>query len=277
MRNEEIVERPAEQRTITKRYTEEAVRFIESHREQPFFLYLAHSMPHVPLFRSKEFEDKSLRGLYGDVIEELDWSVGQVLESLRQHQLDKNTIVFFSSDNGPWLTFNEQGGSAGLLREGKGSTWEGGMREPTIVWWPGKIPAASVSAELGSTMDIYTTAILLAGGKVPGDRVIDGVDLRPVLCETGESPRNTMFYYRGTRLMAVRHNQWKAHFITQPGYGGGPTSHDPPLLFNLNEDPSESYNLAEKHPQVIQQIRQVAGRHTEQMEPAPSQLEIPLR
>ncbi len=178
MRNADIIQRPADQRTITRRYTGEAVDFIERHRDQPFFLYFAHTMPHVPLFRSKEFENKSLRGLFGDVVEELDWSVGQVLETLRKHQLDKNTIVFFSSDNGPWLIFNEQGGSAGLLREGKGSTWEGGMREPTIAWWPGKIPAGSVTAELGSTMDIYTTAILLAGGVVPSDRVVDGLDLR---------------------------------------------------------------------------------------------------
>ncbi len=276
MRNEKIIERPADQTTITKRYTEEAVAFIESHREQPFFLYLAHNMPHVPLFRSQKFAGKSLRGLFGDVVEEVDWSVGQVLDTLRKHQLDKNTIVFFSSDNGPWLIFNEQGGSAGLLREGKGSTWEGGMREPTIAWWPGKIPAARVSAELGSTMDIYATAILLAGGKLPGDRVVDGVDLRPVLFQTGPSQRDTMFYYRGTRLMAVRHKQFKAHFITQPGYGGGPTKHDPPLLFDLNADPSESYDLAKKHPDAIGPLREIAEKHTAELTAPPSQLEIPL-
>jgi arylsulfatase A-like enzyme len=174
------------------------------------------------------------------------------------------------------LIFGDQGGSAGLLREGKGSTWEGGMREPTIAWWPGKIPAARVSAELGSTMDIYSTAILLAGGGIPADRVVDGVDLRPVLFQTGPSQRDTMFYYRGIRLMAVRHNEWKAHFITQSGYGGGATKHDPPLLFNLNVDPSESDNLAETHPHEIQQIREVAQKHAAQLTAPPSQLEIPL-
>ena len=141
MRDTEIVEQPADQTTITKRYTEEAIKFIKQDQKQPFFLYLAHNMPHVPLFRSTDFADKSLRGLYGDVIEEIDWSVGQVLQTLRDEGLDQNTIVWFSSDNGPWLIFDAQGGSAGLLRDGKGSTWEGGMREPTLAWWPGHIPA----------------------------------------------------------------------------------------------------------------------------------------
>ncbi|MCH7687048.1 MAG: sulfatase, partial [Planctomycetes bacterium] len=186
MRNENIIERPADQTTITKRYTKQAVKFIEQNKDQPFFLYMPHTMPHVPLFRSEKFVGKSSRGLFGDIVEEIDWSVGQVLDTLRKHNLDKNTLVWFSSDNGPWLIFNEQGGSAGLLRDGKGSTWEGGMREPTVAWWPGKIAAGTVSQELGSTMDIYTTAIKLAGGNVPNDRIVDGVDLRPVLFGTGE-------------------------------------------------------------------------------------------
>ncbi len=277
MRNEKVIERPARQETITRRYTEESVAFIERNKERPFFLYLAHNMPHVPLFRSDKFADVSRRGLFGDVVEEIDWSVGQVLETLRKNHLDDNTLVFFSSDNGPWLIFNELGGSAGLLREGKGSTWEGGMREPTLAWWPGKVSAGVVSRELGSTMDIYTTCVKLAGGEVPQDRVVDGLDLRPVLFGEGKSPRQDMFYYRGTRLMAVRQGPWKAHFITQPGYGGKPETHDPPLLFNLEHDPSEKYNVADGHSDVIEQIKQLAKRHSAGVEAPPSQLEIPLK
>jgi len=277
MRDTNVIERPADQTTITRRYTEEAVKFIKENQKQPFYLYLAHSMPHVPLFRSKEFEDKSLRGLYGDVIEEIDWSVGQVLQELRDQGLDQNTIVWFSSDNGPWLIFNQQGGSAGLLRDGKGSTWEGGMREPTLAWWPGHIPSGSVSQELGSTMDIFTTSIKLAGGTVPTDRVIDGVDLTPVLTETDHSPRNEMAYYRGTKLMAYRKGPWKAHFITKPAYGKEPfQEHKPPVLYHLEHDPSEMYDVAKDHPAVIQELSAAAEKHQKTVKPVPSQLEIPL-
>ena len=279
MRDEEIIERPADQTTITRRYTEEATRFIREHKDAPFFLYLAHNMPHVPLFRSKEFENVSRRGLYGDVVEEIDWSVGQILQSLRDLEIEDRTFVFFSSDNGPWLTFGEQGGSAGLLRDGKGSTWEGGMREPGIAWWPGMIPAGVVTAELGCTMDLYTTALLLAGGEPPSDRTIDGIDLRPVLLDSdsGTSPRRTMFYYRGPRLMATRSGPWKAHFITQPAYGGGgPQQHDPPQLFNLEVDPGESHNVAADHPEVIAEIRRLVEEHRAGLEAPLSELEIPL-
>ncbi|NBP80584.1 arylsulfatase, partial [bacterium] len=212
MRNEKELERPADQTTITRRYTEEAVQFIKEHREEPFFLYMPHSMPHVPLFRSDAFAETSRRGLYGDVIEEIDWSVGQVLDALRTHGLDSNTIVWFTSDNGPWLTFKDHGGSAGLLKDGKGTTWEGGMREPTLVWWPGTIAAGRASAELGTTMDIYATSLTLAGGSLPADRVMDGVDLSPTLLHQQPSPRTEVLYYRGTRLMAIRKGPWKAHF-----------------------------------------------------------------
>ncbi len=277
MRDTEIVEQPADQNTITKRYTEEAIKFIKQNQKQPFFLYLAHNMPHVPLFRSKKFADKSLRGLFGDVIEEIDWSVGQVLETLREEGLDENTIVWFCSDNGPWLIFNEQGGSAGLLRDGKGSTWEGGMREPTLAWWPGHIPAGTVSQELGSTLDIYTTSIKLAGGKVPTDRIVDGQDLTPVLLQSGPSPRKEMVYYRGTKLMAIRKGPWKAHFITKPAYGKEPfKEHDPPVLYQLEHDPSEKYDVAKDHPEVIKELKAAAEAHRKTVKPVPSQLEIPL-
>jgi len=277
MRDLEIIERPADQTTITRRYTEEAIKFIKQNQEQPFYLYLAHSMPHVPLFRSQEFANKSLRGLFGDVIEEIDWSVGQILQTLRDQGLDQNTIVWFSSDNGPWLIFNEQGGSAGLLRDGKGSTWEGGMREPTLAWWPGRIPAGTVSQDLGSTMDIYTTSIKLAGGEVPSDRVVDGQDLSPVLFQSGPGPRDEMVYYRGTRLMAIRKGPWKAHFITKPAYGREPfKDHDPPVLYQLEHDPSEKYDVAKDHPDVIETLKAAAEKHRKTVKPVPSQLEIPL-
>lgn len=278
MRSAEVIERPADQTTITRRYTEEATRFIKAHRDEPFFLYMPHSMPHVPLFRSDEFAAVSRRGLYGDVIEEIDWSVGQILTTLKELGIAENTIVWFTSDNGPWLTFKDHGGSAGPLKDGKGTTWEGGMREPSIVWWPGTIPAGRVSAELGTTMDIYATSIALAGGTLPEDRVIDGVDLTACLLEETPSPREQVMYYRGTRLMAVRKGPWKAHFMTQESYTGNNTlvSHDPPLLYNLEVDPGEHWDVAAEHPEVVEAIEQAAEAHRATVEPVPSQLEIPL-
>ena len=277
MRGTEVIERPSDQRTLTKRYTEEAIRFIKQKREQPFFVYLPHSMPHIPLFRSDSFVNKSRRGLYGDVIEELDWSVGEILQTLRDLQLDQNTVVFFTSDNGPWLTHGLQGGSAGLLRDGKGSTWEGGMREPCIAWWPGTIPAGATSTELGSTMDLYVTSIKLAGGTVPEDRPIDGYDLTPVLKKNAESPREVMFYYRGQRLMAVRKGPWKAHFMTQAAYGQkDPVVENPPVLYHLEHDPGEIHNLSAEHPEIIAELTKLAEEHRSGVEVVPSQLEIPL-
>ena len=278
MRNAEVIERPAEQTTITRRYTEEATRFIKAHRDKPFFLYMPHSMPHVPLFRSGEFAHTSRRGLYGDVIEEIDWSVGQILTTLKELGIAENTIVWFTSDNGRWLTFKDHGGSAGPLKDGKGTTWEGGMREPSLVWWPGTIPAGRVSAELGTTMDIYATSIALAGGRLPEDRVIDGVDLTACLLAETPSPREQVMYYRGTRLMAVRRGPWKAHFMTQESYTGNNklVSHDRPLLYNLEIDPGEQWDVAAEHPEVVEAIRQAAEAHQATVEPVPSQLEIPL-
>ncbi|MFQ5731221.1 MAG: sulfatase-like hydrolase/transferase, partial [Planctomycetaceae bacterium] len=198
--------------------------------------------------------------------------------TLKKHKLDKSTIVWFTSDNGPWLIFKEHGGSAGLLRGGKGSTWEGGMREPAIVWWPGRIQPGVVSQELAGTMDIYTTSLKLAGAKIPEDRVVDGVDLSPVLFGTGKSPRKTMFFYRGTKIMAVRKGWFKAHFATRPGYGARKAEvHDPPLLFHLGHDPGEKHNVAKAHPGVIAEIRKEVERHLANRKSPPSQLEIPLR
>ena len=276
LRGTEIVERPADQTTITRRYTEQAIKFIRDNKDSPFFLYLPHSMPHVPLFRSPEFVDRSRRGLFGDVIEEIDWSVGQVLDTLRELELDKNTLVFFTSDNGPWLIFDEQGGSAGLLRDGKGSTWEGGMREPTLAWWPSRIKAGSVSRDVASTMDIFATLHALAGIDLPADRVLDSHDLTPVLQATGPSSRGVLFYYRAYKLMAVRKGPWKMHLITQDAYGPGsrePKEHDPPLLYNLEHDPSEKVDVAAKHTDVIEMLRAEIETHQASLVAADSQLE----
>ena len=275
VRDAEIIERPADQTTITRRYAEEAVRVIRDNTEQPFFLYLAHSMPHIPLFRSDEFVDRSLRGIYGDVIEEIDWSVGQVLDAVRA--LDRKTLVVFTSDNGPWLTFDELGGSAGLLRGGKGGTFEGGMREPTVFWGPGIVKPGIVT-QLGTTMDLLPTACALAGVTPPVDRLLDGYDLSATLRgDDAGHPRDTVFYYRGTRVFAIRNGPYKAHFITRSEYGSDkPVTHNPPLLYHLEHDPSEKYNIAADHPEVIARIQQIAREHAETIETVPNQLEIPL-
>lgn len=279
IRGTAVVEQPADQTTLTRRYTEAAVEFIRTNRERPFFLYVPHTMVHVPLFRSPEFAGVSPRGLYGDCVEEVDWSVGQILQTLRAEGLAENTLVWFSSDNGPWLTYGEQGGSAGLLRDGKGSTWEGGMRVPTIAWWPGHVPPGIVSRELGSTLDLFPTCVALAGGKIPEDRVIDGWDLSPVLFDSGPSLRDHMLYYRGRRLMAARLGPWKAHFVTQDAYGPNsamPQPHDPPLLFHLERDPSERHDVAAEHADVIAEIRALVERHSAELDAPPSQLELLL-
>ncbi|MEX0978073.1 MAG: sulfatase-like hydrolase/transferase, partial [Pirellulales bacterium] len=229
----------------------------------------------VPLFASEKFKGKSRRGLYGDVVEELDGSVGQVLDTLRELEIDKKTLVFFTSDNGPWLIKNQDGGSAGLLRGGKGSTWEGGMREPTIAWWPDTIPAGRVSAELGSTTDLLATIQALVDIPLPTDRTLDSYDIRPILLGTGESPRKSLLYYRGRQLMAARLGPWKAHFMTQAGYGQPqPQKHDPPLLFNLESDPSENHDLASDHAEVIADIRKLVAEHHAGLLAPPSQLEL---
>ena len=271
MRNTDIVERPADQHTITRRYTEESIKFIKENKNKSFFLYLAYNLPHVPLFASKEFEGKSPRGLYGDTVEEIDYSVGQILAALKDTRLDENTIVVFTSDNGPWLIMNDEGGSAGLLRNGKGSTWEGGMREPCIIWSPGNIKPGIITG-LGTTMDLYTTFSKMAGVEIPNDRVVDGVDLTAVLLEGKLSPRNDMFYYRGDLLFAVRVGDYKAHFITQDAYGPDMINHDPPLLYNLNADPSEKYDVAASHPDIITKVKEVVKLHDEKMIKGPDML-----
>jgi arylsulfatase A len=270
LRGEKEVERSPDQALLTKRYTEEAVGFIRASKAKPFFLYLAYAMPHVPLFASPAFRGKSPRGLYGDAVEEIDWSVGELLKALREEGLEGRTLVVFASDNGPWLTFDDHGGSAGPLREGKGSSWEGGMRVPGIFRWPGKI-APGVVRGIGCTMDIYATALALAGVE-PGK--IDGLDLSKALFDGAPSPRESMMYHRDEALYAVRKGRWKLHFQTRAGYGEAKAVvHDPPLLFDLGVDPGEKWNVAAKHPEVVEDLRMLAAAHRATLQPVENQLE----
>ncbi|WP_411031223.1 sulfatase [Spongiimicrobium sp. 3-5] len=272
IRNTEIVERPADQTTITRRFTEESIKFIKENKEKPFFLYLAHNLPHVPLFASEEFLGKSRRGLYGDVVEEIDHGIGRILNYLREEGLAENTIVVFTSDNGPWLPTENSGGTAGLLKDGKGSTWEGGMREPGIFWSPGKIKP-KVVMDMGTTMDLFTTFSAIAGVPIPNDRVVDGLDLSPVLFEGAESPRNAVYYYRGDELYAIRVGAYKAHFITEAGYTANTRKeHHPPLLYNVEIDPSERFNISADHPDVIARIENVVKAHEAKMVKGADQL-----
>lgn len=266
--NNTEIERPANQNNITQRYADQTVQFIKSNKDKPFFIYLAHNLPHVPLFASKEALGKSSRGLYGDVIQEIDKGVGEILQALKEEGLDQNTLVVFTSDNGPWTAFNEQGGSAGLLKAGKGTTWEGGMREPTLFWSPGKI-APSIVDRMGSTMDLFHTFSKMAGVPLPDDRILDSYDLSPLLFENQKGERDQLFYYRGTELYALRMGEFKAHYITQGAgayaFYGGKEIHNPPLLYNLNHDPSEQFNIADKHPEILKEMKKRIAEHQEKM------------
>ena len=262
MQGDRVVERPVDHRTLTKRYTEAAVRFVGESKGRPFFLYLAHSLPHIPLARSAEFVGHSSAGMYGDVIEELDWSVGAVLDAVRAAGIERQTLVLFTSDNGPWLPFRDHGGSAGPLRQGKGTTWEGGVRTPAIFWWPGTIRPGVVTG-IGSGLDLFATAAAIAGGGVPTDRPTDSIDLSPALKTSAPSPRNELFYYWDSELRAVRKGHYKAHFITSGAYDDGEPRvvHDPPLLFDLSADPGERFNVAAEHADVVADLVKTANAH----------------
>jgi arylsulfatase A len=273
LRNEKEIERPADQVTLTKRYTDEAIDFIRKNQSRPFFVYLAHNMPHMPLFRSKEFEGKSARGRYGDVIEEIDWNVGRIVATLRELKLERNTLVVFTSDNGPWAPYLEQGGSAGLLRGAKGTNWEGGVRVPAIFSWPGTI-ARGVVTEMGSELDLLPTFATLAGAGVPRDRPIDGVDLSTTLRKGGASPRRELFYY-ANRLVAVRQGSYKLHLAgrqqPQPGAAGDAASSNAEL-YNLDIDPSEKYDLSKQLPEMVARLQKLADDHEASFKMAPTQL-----
>lgn len=261
MENERIVERPADQTTITKRYSERAVKYIKENKEKPFFLYLAHNLPHIPLFASPDFKGSSKRGLYGDVLQEIDHGVGQILQTIRDEGLEDNTVVVFSSDNGPWLVFRTHGGSAGPLRAGKGTTFEGGQRVPTIFWAPGIVKPGMVT-EMGSTLDLIQTFASLSGTQAPTDRKMDGYDLSPVLKGTGKSPRQEFYYWTRAKLHAVRSGSWKLHIVErEPVNYGREVEIDHPRLYNLEKDISEAYDRYEQEPEVVKRLMKMLKEH----------------
>ncbi len=260
IQNEKIIEQPAAQDTLTQRYTREAIRFITQNRDRPFFLYLPHTMVHVPLHASDAFRDKSARGLYGDAVEEIDWSTGEILDTLRKLGLDDNTLVVFTSDNGPWLIKGKDGGCALPLRDGKGSTYEGGVRVPCVMRWPGHIPAGSVCSEAAMSIDLFPTFARLAGAKVPSDRIIDGMDIWPLVAGTPGAvcPHEAIFYYRGDRLQAVRSGKWK--LILER-----PKDKVALALYDLDSDISETTDLSATYPSIVKRLSDLAEKCREDL------------
>jgi len=275
---ERILEYNPDQTQLTTWYTERAVRFIEKNKNQPFFLYLPHSMAHVPLFVSDKFKGKSERGLYGDVMMEIDWSVGQILSTLKRLGIDKKTLVIFSSDNGPWLSYGEHAGLAEPLREGKGTTFDGGQRESTIMRWPGKIPAGTVCHEPASTMDILPTLAGLAGAKLPAHH-IDGKDIWALMSGVpgARSPHEAFFYYKGFALEAVRSGKWKLHLPhsyrtlagRKGGTGGQPVKYEQATislaLFDLEKDIGEQRDVSAQYPEVVERLLNLAEKMREDL------------
>jgi len=273
---EKTVQLMPDQTQLTTWYTERAVKFIERNKDRPFFLYVPHAMPHVPLFVSGKFQGKSKRGLFGDVIEEIDWSVGQILAALKKHRLDENTLVMFTSDNGPWLSYGDHAGSAGHLREGKATTFEGGVRVPFIARWPGKIPSRSVCREPAMTIDLLPTIARIVGAELPA-HPIDGLDIRPLLSgrRGAKSPHEALFFYWDQHLQAIRSGPWKLHFAhsyvkpVPPGNGGQPGKMTNPridlALFNLESDPSETTDLAPNRPEIVARLQELARKAREDL------------
>jgi arylsulfatase A-like enzyme len=274
---EKVVQIMPDQKQLTTQYTERAVNFIERNTDKPFFIYLAHNMPHVPLFVSSKFAGKSGGGLYGDVIMEIDWSVGEVMRALKRNGLDDNTLVIFTSDNGPWLLYGDHAGNASPLREGKGTTFDGGMREPTLMRWPGKIPAGSVCREMACSMDLLPTIARLAGTNAPTDRIIDGNDIWPLMSAQpgAKSPHDAFYFYWDRGLEAVRAGKWKLHLahnyrhLDVPGRGGQPGKYvnrqTALALYDLEKDMGESKDVAAQFPEVVNRLQEIASRAREDL------------
>jgi uncharacterized sulfatase len=239
------VQAPADQNVLTQNLTREALSFVRENRDHPFFLYYAQPFPHIPLHASDAFRGQSQAGLYGDTVEEVDWSVGEILKTLEEMGLEENTLVIFSSDNGPWWQ-----GSPGAIRGRKGLTFEGGFRVPFIARWPGVLPAGTVSDELSMNFDVFATCLAAAGIPLPADRTIDGANMLPVLKGEAPSPHETLFYYRGTALQGVRNGNWKYLRRHMTDNGSYASRRQGPFLFNLEQDPNESYSLIESKPGV---------------------------
>lgn len=255
--NTEVVEEPVHLETLTERYTQYATGFIRRSHGSPFFLYLAHTFPHIPLAASPRFRGRSAQGLYGDVIEELDWSVGEIVRTVHEIGIEKNTLLMFSSDNGPWYQ-----GSPGKLRGRKDSTYEGGVREPFIAYWPGQIPAGRVSNALASMMDIFPTVAKRCHGQFPA-KPLDGIDIWPLLSgQTNSLDRSPLLYFNGWNLQCARWGNWKLHVARYntapyvPAPPGGVHNYvlPHPELYDLNADPDESYDIAAQHPDVVEKM-----------------------
>ena len=272
--NETVIDTLTDQTQLTTQITERSVDFIHRNKAHPFFLYVPHPQPHVPLFVSDKFKGKSKRGLYGDVIMEIDWSVGQILKALQEDGLDDNTLVIFTSDNGPWLAYGNHSGSALPYREGKGTAWEGGQREPFIARWPGKLPAGKVIDVPVMAIDILPTIASITDSELPKN-IIDGVNVWTVLTgESDESPQEAYFYYyRVNELHGVRYGKWKLYFPhtyrtmdgQELGKDGLPGKYrmidlTEIELYNLEDDESEVQNVAEKHPEIVEKIKELADK-----------------
>jgi len=267
----ETIEEIFDQSRLTERYTQRAVEFIEANRSHPFFLYLPYSAPHVPLMVTPERAGTSKRGLYGDVVEEIDWSVGEIVAALERLGLAENTLVIFTSDNGPWGWAGFDGGSAGLLRGKKGSPWEGGFRVPAIVWMPGTVPADVTSDALGTTMDLFPTFLNMAGEDASGYSSLDAIDITGTFLELRDL-RERIIYYRQEDLVAYRHGAWKL-FVNDPNpWSDEYQDTDLPLLFNVEADPSEQFNVADEHPEVVERLTALAEAHRDSVERVPSEL-----
>ena len=271
--NETIIDTLIEQSQLTTQITERSVDFINRNKDNAFFLYVPHPQPHVPLFVSDKFKGKSERGLYGDVIMEIDWSVGQIMEALKKNGIEENTMVIFTSDNGPWLSYGNHAGSALPLREGKGTAWEGGQREPFIIKYPDSLKARTIIEKPIMAIDLLPTIAEVTGATLP-DKTIDGKSAWPLLKgEIDESPQEAyFFYYRVNELFGVRYGKWKLYFPhryrtmdgQEPGKDGKPGRYryvelDEIELYDLSTDISETKNVADEHPEVVEKIRLLAN------------------
>ena len=266
-----------DQRFLTTWYTERAVKFINKNKERPFFLYVPHSMPHVPLYVSDKFKGKSKQGLYGDVMMEIDWSVGEILKALKKNGLDDNTLVVYTSDNGPWVSYGNHAGSAGPLREAKATTWDGGTHVFCVMRWPGQIPKASVCKEPAMTIDLLPTIAHLSGAPLP-DHPIDGKNIWPLISgqKGAKSPHEAYFFYWKDDIQAVRWGKWKMHFphgyrsLETPGQDGKPGKYVQKetglVLYNLDEDIGEQINLADKYPEVVEHIKKLAEKSRKEID-----------
>ncbi|MBI3822739.1 MAG: sulfatase [Planctomycetes bacterium] len=275
---DKVIAKNPDQAKLTTDYTDKAVQFIKKNKDQPFFLYVAHTMPHVPLFVSERFKGKSEAGTYGDVVMELDWSVGQILQAIADVGIDDNTLVIFTSDNGPWLSYGNHGGTAGVLREGKGTTWEGGVRVPFIARWPGRIPADKTQPEPAMTIDMLPTIARLTGAKLPAGK-LDGKDITPLLMnEAGaKSPHEAYYFYWNNELHGVRSGPWKLYFPHsyrsleggKAGADGKPAAYKQLNvgleLYNLDADLSEKMDVAARNPEVVRRLQGLADRMREDL------------